>query len=197
MVNFSLKEKILRHLIENKEKPKTIREISRDLKVDYKNIFQAINVLQDLIIKKKIGNLNLVEIKLAPSIEIFSIENKRTKQFLEDNKNLKLIKEDIISVNYPFFIVLIFGSYVKKTKTEKSDTDLCIISDSELKTKELLSKLSLLPLKLEIHDFKINEFESMLETKKENIAKEITKNNIILYGIESYYNLISKWTKKE
>ena len=197
MVNFSLKEKILRHLIENKEKPKTIREISRDLKVDYKNTFQAINVLQDLIIKKKIGNLNLVEIKLAPSIEIFSIENKRTKQFLEDNKNLKLIKEDIISVNYPFFIVLIFGSYVKKTKTEKSDTDLCIISDSELKTKELLSKLSLLPLKLEIHDFKINEFESMLETKKENIAKEITKNNIILYGIESYYNLISKWTKKE
>ena len=197
MVNFSLKEKILRHLIENKEKPKTIREISRDLKVDYKNTFQAINTLLGLIIKKKIGNLNLVEIKLAPSIEIFSIENKRTKQFLEDNKNLKLIKEDIISVNYPFFIVLIFGSYVKKTKTEKSDTDLCIISDSELKTKELLSKLSLLPLKLEIHDFKINEFESMLETKKENIAKEITKNNIILYGIESYYNLISKWTKKE
>ncbi len=197
MVNFSLKEKILRHLIENKEKPKTIREISRDLKVDYKNIFQAINVLQDLIIKKKIGNLNLVEIKLAPSIEIFSIENKRTKQFLEENKQLKLIKEDINSVNYPLFIVLIFGSYVKKTKTEKSDIDLCIISDNELKTKELISKLNLLPLKLEIHDFKINEFESMMEVKKENIAKGITKNNIILYGIESYYNLISKWTKKE
>jgi len=37
----------------------------------------------------------------------------------------------------------------------------------------------------------------MLKIKEHNIAKEIVKNNIILYGIENYYNLISKWTKKE
>ena len=41
---FSLKERILMYLIENKEKPKTIREISKVLNVDYKNTFQAINV---------------------------------------------------------------------------------------------------------------------------------------------------------
>jgi len=37
----------------------------------------------------------------------------------------------------------------------------------------------------------------MLNKKELNLAKEIIKNNIILYGIENYYNLISKWTKKE
>lgn len=61
---FSLKEKILKYLIENKERPKTIREISGALIVDYKNTFQSINTLSDLIYKEKIGNSNLVEINL-------------------------------------------------------------------------------------------------------------------------------------
>src|SRR3989344_1598961 len=196
--NLSLKEKILEYLIENKEKAKTIREISIYLKVDYKNTFQAVkNIYPNLISKDKIGNLNLVRIKLISNPEIFSIEYKRTIKFLERNKQLRLIQDDTNSIDYPFFIILIFGSYAKETKTKKSDIDLCIICDNEAKKKELISKFSLLPLKLEIHDFKVSEFESMLDTKKENIAKEIIKNNIILYGIDNYYNLISKWMKKE
>jgi predicted nucleotidyltransferase len=196
--NLSLREKILEYLIENKEKAKTIREISKYLNVDYKNTFQAIKkIYPSLISKDKIGSSNLVKIKLIPSHEIFSIEHKRTTRFLERNKPLKLMQDDINSADYPFLIILIFGSYAKETKTKKSDIDLCIICDNEAKKKELISKLSLLPLKLEIHDFKVSEFESMLEVKKENIAKEIIKNNIIIYGIENYYNLISKWTEKE
>ena len=42
-----------------------------------------------------------------------------------------------------------------------------------------------------------DEFESMLKTKENNVGKEIVKNNIILYGVENYYNLISRWMKKE
>ena len=196
--NLSLREKILEYLIKNKEKAKTIREISKYLNVDYKNTFQAIKkIYPSLISKDKIGSSNLVKIKLTPSQDIFSIEHKRTTKFLERNKPLKLIQEDITSIGYPFLIILIFGSYAKETKNGKSDIDLCIICDNEIKKKELISKLSLLPIKLEIHDFKVSEFGSMLEVKKENIAKEIIKNNIILYGIENYYNLISKWTEKE
>lgn len=193
----SLKEKILKYLIENKEKPVTIRKISQAINVDYKNTFHAINGLSDLIYKEKFGNTNLIEINLKPDKEIFSVEYKRTKQFLEENKQLKLIQGDLKEINYPFFIVLVFGSVVKKTKTEKSDIDICVICDNETKKKELISKLNLLPLKLEIHDFSVKEFESMLEVKKENIAKEIIKNNLIFYGAESYYNLISKWMEKE
>ena len=95
------------------------------------------------------------------------------------------------------FIVLAFGSIVKKTNIQKSDIDICIISDNKLKTQELISKLGLLPLKLEIQNFSVKEFESMLEKKQNNLASEIIKNNVILYGVENYYNLISKWMKKE
>ncbi|MBU4308438.1 MAG: nucleotidyltransferase domain-containing protein [Nanoarchaeota archaeon] len=194
---FSLKEKILKYLIENKESKSSIRKISQQLNTDYKNTFNIINCFPEIISKEKIGNTNKIKLKLIPNKEIYSIEEKRTKDFLEKNKQLKLLHEDIMSINYPFFIVLLFGSYVKKTQTKKSDIDICIISDNKEKTKELISKFNLLPLPLEIQEFSFNEFESMIKTKEVNLSDEIIKKNILLYGIENYYNLISKWMKIE
>jgi predicted nucleotidyltransferase len=189
------KEKLLKYLIENKE-PHSILEASGAIVVDYKNTYNTIkNFSPDILSKNKLGNTTLIEIKLSPNPEVLSIEHKRAGMFLSENKKLELIKKDAELVGYPFMILLIFGSYVKKNKTEKSDIDLCIISDNKIKTEELISKLRLLPLNLEIHDFNVKEFESMLELKKENIAKEIIKNNVILYGIENYYNLIAKSRK--
>jgi predicted nucleotidyltransferase len=171
---------------------------SRAIVVDYKNTYNIVDYFQpDIISKEKVGNTNLIKIKHIPNQEIFAVERKRAIQFLKDNKQLELVKLDIENINYPFLIVLVFGSYVKKTQTKKSDIDLCILCDNKEKIKELLSKLELLPLKLEIHEFSTNEFEQMLKTKEENVGKEIVKNNIIIYGIENYYNLVSKWMKKE
>lgn len=196
-LKLSPREKIVKHLIENKN-PQSIMTLSGATVLDYKNTYNIIEDFQPTIIhKEKIGNTSLIRLNLIPNPEIYSVENKRTKQFLDKNKEIKLISEDIKSINYPFFISLIFGSIVKKTNTSKSDIDICIISDNKEKTSELISKLRLLPLKLEIHNFSVKEFESMLKTKERNIAHEIIKENIILYGIENYYNLISKWTKNE
>ena len=194
---FSLKERILIYLLENKEKAKTIRQISADLKADYKNTFNALDSLSHLISKEKFGSNNMIRIKSIPDIGLFSIENKRTNNFLNENKKIELIRKDIESLNYPFFIVLLFGSYIGGTKTEKLDIDLCIISDSKEKTKSLMNKLEILLLNLEIYDFTTEEFESMIQTKKDNVGKEIVKKNIILFGIENYYNLVSKWMKTE
>lgn len=196
VLNLTLREKIIKYLLENKDLKVSIRKISKNLKSDYKNIFNAIDKISHLISKEKIGNTNLIGIKLIPNKDIYSVEEKRTRQFLEKHKKLNLILEDIRMLNYPFLVVLIFGSYVKKTETKKSDVDVCIISDSKEKTKELISKLGLIPLPLEIQNFSFNEFESMLRTKENNLSDEIIKNNIILYGAENYYNLISKWMKK-
>ncbi|MEK6830686.1 MAG: nucleotidyltransferase domain-containing protein [Nanoarchaeota archaeon] len=196
-IKLSAKEKLLKYLIENKN-PQSILTASGAIVVDYKNTYNLVNKFEpDVISKEKIGNTNLIKIRLVPNQEILSIENKRTAQFLKANKQLKLVKKDIENVNYPFLVVLVFGSYVKKTQTKKSDIDLCIISDNIEESKRLISKLELLPIKLEIHTFATKEFESMLKTKEDNVGKEIVKNNIILYGTENYYNLISKWMKKE
>ena len=194
---FSVKERLLKYLIENKT-PQSIMTTSKAIFVDYKNTYNIVDKLESEVISKvKMGNTSLINIRLIPNQEIFSVENKRTTQFIKENKQLELAKWDIESINYPFFIVLFFGSYVKKTNTKKSDIDICVICDNSEKTKRLIAKLELLPIRLEIHNFTTDEFESMIKIKENNIAKEIIKNNIIFYGIENYYNLISKWMKKE
>ena len=198
MVIYTLKQKVLKFLIENKEVPHSILEISKMLKADYKNTSKALNNLpSDVFSNAKQGNSYLIEFNPNKNIETLSIEKLRTEEFLSKNTKLKLVKNYIEELNYPFLIVLLFGSYVKNTKTENSDIDLCIISDNKNKLNELQNKLNLISLKLEIQEFTTSEFVSMLDKKQNNLGHEIIKNNIILYGIENYYNLIQKWTKKE
>ncbi|MEK6792430.1 MAG: nucleotidyltransferase domain-containing protein [Nanoarchaeota archaeon] len=192
------KEKLLKYLIENKN-PVSIRQASGAIIVDYKNTHELVNKLQldGVITKGKLGNTNPISINLAPNIEIYNVEKKRTEEFILKNPKLKVVKSYIEEVNYPFFIVLVFGSYVNGTNTTGSDIDVCVIVDNEDKSKELRQKLRLLPLKLEIHEFTIKEFISMIEKRQNNVGQEIVKNNIILYGVENYYNLIAKWMKRE
>ncbi len=198
MVKYTLKEKILKFLIENKKSKYSIREISQKLNVDYKNISQALdNLNHETYFKKKHGNAYSIEFTPKNNIETLSIEEKRTKDFLSKNSKLKVVKKYIDELNYPFLIVLVFGSYAKNTKAKNSDIDICIILDNKDKSNKLHEKLNLLSLKLEIQEFTSKEFVSMIEKRQANLGHEIIKSNVILYGTENYYNLISKWMKKE
>lgn len=192
------KEKIIKALIENKE-PQSILSLSGSAVVDYKNTYNIVNELlvSGAIVSKVMGNTKPVRLNISPNQEIFSVEEKRTQEFLLKNPKLKIVKNYIEEINYPFLIVLIFGSYVKEKQTNTSDIDICIISDNEEKTKALLNRLNLLSLKLEIQEFTTKEFVSMIEKSQRNLGHEIVKSNIILYGTENYYNLISKWMKTE
>lgn len=191
------KEKLIKYLIENKE-PVSIKHLSGAVVIDYKNTYNYVGDLaaSGAIVQGAIGNITPVEINLSPNQEIYSVEQKRTDEFLLKNPKFKLIREDIKELNYPFMIVLIFGSFAKGKNYSSSDVDLCIICDNREKIKKLIEMLNLLSLKLDINEFTTNEFASMIEKTNNNLGHEIVKNNIILYGIENYYNLISKWTKK-
>ena len=196
-IKLSPKERVINYLIENKN-PRSIRTVSGAILLDYKNTHNIVNELHpEIILKEKIGNTNLIKLNLVPNQQIYSVENKRTEQFLSEHPALKVIKKYAEELNYPFLIMIVFGSYVKNTNTKTSDIDICIILDNKEKSKELQEKLNLLSLKLEIQEFTTKEFISMIEKNKNNLGHEIVKNNIILYGIEEYYNLIAKWMKKE
>ncbi len=197
IIKLKPKEKLIKHLIEHKEQ-QSIRAISEATLIDYKNTYNIINELYpQLISKEKIGNTNLIKLNIIPNQDIYYVEDKRTEEFLSANPKLRLIQKDIEEIKYPFMVVLISGSYAKKAETGKSDIDVCLISDNKEKAKKLIQSLNLLSLKLEIHEFTTGEFVSMIKKMQNNLGHEIVKNNIILYGIENYYNLISKWAKKE
>jgi predicted nucleotidyltransferase len=196
-IKYSPRERVLKYLLENKS-PQSIMAVSKATMLDYKNAYSLITELfPSIISKEKIGNTNIISLKLVSNPQIYSVENKRTAQFLSNHPKLKVLHRYIEEFNYPFLIVLIFGSYAKNAQTENSDIDICIISDNKEKTIQLQKKLDILSLKLEIHEFTIMEFISMIEKNKNNLGHEIAKDNIILYGAENYYNLMSKWMNKE
>lgn len=197
-LRFSLKDKILKFLIENKESPYSIRELSKELKADYKNTSQALDKLPvEIYSKNKQGNSYLIKFKPTNNIHTLLVEDKRTAEFLTKNPKLKLIKQYVEELDYPFLTVLVFGSFVKQENTKQSDIDICIIHDNRRKAESLIEKFELLSLNLEIQNFTTKEFISMIEKVQNNLGHEIVKNNIILYGKEAYYNLISKWMTKE
>ncbi len=183
---FSLKDKILKFLIENKE-AYSIRELSKELKADYKNTSQALEKLpKEIYSKNKQGNSCLIKFKPMNNIQTLLVENKRTAEFLTRNPKLKLVKQYAEELDYPFLIVLVFGSFVKQINTKQSDIDICIIHDNHKKAESLIEKFGLLSLNLEIQNFTIKEFVSMIEKIQNNLGHEIVKNNIILYGKEAY-----------
>lgn len=183
--------KILRLFIEEKN-PKTIREISKKIKSDYRITHTAAQRLieRGILYSKKIGKSNLCELNNSYyGIEIYEAENKRKSELLK-NKNLKQLYNEITNkVKSSFFIFLIFGSYAKGKPTKSSDIDILFISNEQGFEERISNILSLLPIKTHELVFTEEEFTRMKDAKKSNVIKEAIANNIILYGIENYYKL--------
>jgi len=193
---FKPKERLLKYLIENKN-PVSIRETSGAISMDYKNTHSIVHSLEasGAIIREVMGNTNPIRINLSPNRDIYSTEQKRTEELLSENPKIKIILEYIKEVDYPFMIVLVFGSYAKKTNTSQSDLDICIISDNKEKADKLIKSLGILSLKIEIQEFTTDEFISMISRRENNVGHEIIKNNIILFGVDNYYSLIAKYSQ--
>ena len=185
------KLKILRFLLENRNKTFSINQISKSLKINYKIIFDDIKNLEKekLIQIKKLGNSNQCSFNNSFSHRIMQVENIRKSELLK-NQDVNVLHNDLNQVKNPFFILLVFGSYAKNIQTKSSDIDLCLITDNKKINQTTNQILSTIPLKIHLLEFTTDEFSQMLITKKENVGKEILNNNIILHGIENFYNLI-------
>ncbi|MDD5651097.1 MAG: nucleotidyltransferase domain-containing protein [Candidatus Nanoarchaeia archaeon] len=184
-------DKIIRLFIEEKNS-KTIREISKIIKSDYKITHTAIQRLlgKKILISKPVGKSVLCELNnFYYGPEIYEAENKRRENILK-NKNLKqMYKEVMNKIKSSLFIFLLFGSYAKNKSTKSSDIDIIFVSNEKRFEEEILSIFSLFPIKTHVLVFTEEDFIRMKDSKKSNVIKEAIENNIILYGIENYYNI--------
>ncbi|MBI4016521.1 MAG: nucleotidyltransferase domain-containing protein [Candidatus Aenigmarchaeota archaeon] len=87
--------------------------------------------------------------------------------------------------------MILFGSCASKTSQKGSDIDLCLITDNEKISKEVQSIVGITPLNIQLQDFSSQEFLVMLKSKEFNVGNEIVKNNIVLYGIEAFYEMVN------
>jgi len=186
---------IIRYLIENKNEELNILKISKKLKMDYKNIYFIIKRLEkeSLVKLESFGQSSRVKLILQIHPLIFEAEYNRRKELLKD-KNLAVMLNDFKNkLKSKYYVLLIFGSYAKKTQTKNSDIDLMFIvpdGKEELFEKDVYKVVRSLPLSIHHLVFSEKEFLNMINSRESNVGQEALKNNIILYGIETYYEMI-------
>ncbi len=184
--------KVLKLFVENKDKKYPIKRAAEALDMNYRIVYEEIMQLEkeELIRITRMGNSNLCEFNYQLSGKVVELEELRKKEQFK-NKNIKLIYKRIKEAKSPFYALILFGSFASKTNTKHSDIDLCLISDNPEVTKEVQVVLSITPLDVHLVEFTSAQFISMLKSKGFNVGNEIVKNNIVLYGIESFYEMIN------
>src|SRR3989344_250639 len=185
---------IIKSLVENKDKELSINQIAKLLKKDYKNVHNIVTRLakMQLINIQKFGKSHRIILlnKIHPLI--FEAEYTRRNELLK-NKNIEIMYDSFKKLHSNLFILLVFGSYAKKTQTKHSDIDLMFIvpnAEEEKMEKEIQSIAGTLPLKIHINIFSETDFKAMRNSKEITVGSEAINSNIILYGIEAYYEMI-------
>nr|MBI4156553.1 nucleotidyltransferase domain-containing protein [Candidatus Woesearchaeota archaeon] len=185
----NIKQKILKFLIENKERTFSIYGLSKALKIDYKLLYINIKKLEKerSIEVKDLKNQKRCSFNDIFNEDVFIVENERRNYILK-KKEFRAIYDYLKDINKQF-IVLLFGSHVKGTATKHSDIDLLLISPEE-DVKKIEEKLSILPFKIHLTPISYESFINMLKSKEFTVVSEALKKNIILFGIDDYYRLI-------
>jgi len=183
--------KITEFLNKNKNRQFSINQIAKELRINYRTAYEDVLKLQKqgIISINKLGNSNQCLINNVLNDIVFKVENLKKNKLLK-NKNFKVLYSRLNDIKNPFFICVVFGSYAKSTANEKSDLDICLITDLEEINEQFNAIVNITPLNIHMLRFTSKEFISMLRTKEFNVGHEIIKQNIILKGIELFYELM-------
>lgn len=183
---------IIRFLIEHQENPWTIRAISKNLKINYKIVYEEIHKLatENVITINKLGNSNQCLFNYVFNEKTLAAEEVIKKSLLKIG-NLKVLHDRLEVVQNPFYILLIFGSYAKHKETKHSDVDICLIADNPEVNQRITPIFRTMAFKTHVLEFSSSEFRSMLKTTDFNVGKEIIKCRVILKGAEDFYRLVN------
>ncbi len=186
------KFKILKFFSENKNKEFSIKKVSEITNSNYKIVYETIKFLESkkLIKFRKKGNSKLCTFNYKYASETAKVESIRKKELFK-NKDIKLIFKRIKEITYPFYCLIIFGSYANKTYKKNSDIDICLICDDKDTIDKITNILDITSIDIHLQKFTTNEFLSMIELRKSNIGNEIVNNNIVLHGLENFYELVN------
>jgi predicted nucleotidyltransferase len=178
---------ILIFLLEHKEEKYSINQIAKALKLNYRVAHTQVKLLEkeNLIKTERVGRSLLCSLAYHFNEKLFAAEFKRREKLLM-NKDFSLILKRFERAKQNF-ILLLFGSYAKKTQTRHSDIDLLAITENK---KEIENIAELIPRDIHLTCVTYLQFLKMKKSKEDTVGSEAMKNNVILIGIEDYYRLL-------
>lgn len=169
-----------------------LREISNLSKIPLKTTQNILKFLEKNKIiksmqrgKNKYFSLNRANIQTK--FYLLQAEIHKTKIFLEKYPQFKTFLKGITTYNP----IIIFGSFAKFTADRRSDVDILIVSEKELKLPS-----HLLPNKIQIINLSENNFIESIK-KQEALIKEIEENHIILSNHSFYVNTMWDYYGRE
>jgi len=176
----------------------TLRGVGKELKIHQALTYRACRqLIKDKLIIPDDGSYILNYKQNHQELAYF--EHLRSKEFLDKNKALFLLREDIIDkYPYGYFVLLLFGSAVVSQKPR--DIDLLIIIE---KTEDIESAEKALynitrNYTLDVHAVVVS-FESIFEMlglrDEKNVINEVLNKHLILYGGELFYKLLKNGRK--
>lgn len=185
-------EEIVVFLLNNHSNDVNISKIAKGLKMDYKTAYEIIKRLEkeNVVMLETFGGSSKVSLTNLLSIQLYNAEKKRREDILKDKNLSVILKYFEEGLPTKLYVLLLFGSYAKKTNTKHSDIDLFFIMSDEKFESSINRIASLIPLNIHVNIFTEKEFISMKNSKEITVGSEAIKSNIILHGIESYYELI-------
>lgn len=183
------KLKIINFLGKNINKSYTLHELSKILKIPYATFYRTVNEINDLLIIKVVGKSKVIQINVKNPIikaHLTVSSDEEKKEYLKAQPIIRKIAKEIAIKD----VVLLFGSYAKKTYNEKSDIDIMIINKSGKKTisfskYEVLYKKNINPIFITE-----KEFKDMINAEEENVGKQALQYNIILNNPECFWECV-------
>ena len=170
----------------------SIKQISEIINKPYPLVHRSIKILIDdkFLIKDKQNFLSLNYKENC--LELAYIEVLRKKEFMKKNKTIALFEKDVLEkIKSDFFIFLVFGSSVNKTKPRDIDI-LFIVENNVNQVEKILNNIaSNLSLKFDINVVSVESaYEMLLKRDEANVMNETFNNHLLIFGAENYYRLL-------
>lgn len=131
--------------------------------------------------------------------ELAYFEYLRSRVLLDKNRALYLLREDIIDkFPYGYFVLLLFGSAAISQKPRDIDMLIIIEKTEDIEPAEKALYNITRNYTLDLHTIIISfesVFEMLASRDENNVANEILKKHLILYGGELFYRLLKKGRK--
>ena len=194
---------IIKEFVEKPWKKFTFKEIKKlSGKKSESYIYSTLKsfVKNNILLEEKVGNVVLYSLNLK-SLKACIYAGFISEFLGWSKKHIPYESLEKIASKIPtnFFIFIITGSYARNTQKKDSDIDVVIICDDALEPKKIYSELrhdcEMNIPQIHLYVFKKTEFLNMLLDKKASYGREIANNNLILFGGEEYYNIISEAIK--
>lgn len=176
----------------------TLRGVGKELKIHQALTYRACRqLIKDKLIIPDDGSYMLNYKRNHQELAYF--EHLRSKESLDKNKTLSLLREDIIDkYPYGYFVLLLFGSAVVSQKPRDIDVLVIIEKTEDIEPAEKALDSITRNYTLNFHTLVIS-FESVFEMLRsrdeKNVINETLNKHLILYGGELFYNLLKKGRK--